>query len=124
MTGLDSHCELTVETAGALLLPVEIVGKLGIVPGDLLSLEAGPRAAYVCLTIYNELLADDWNALSADNRWGYLKDFLSRPLTSLDSRGALSIPEEVFPLVPGDKVGLHVMSLGLVHNLFAFKGGR
>jgi hypothetical protein len=120
MKGLDGHFELTVETAGALLLPVEIAGSLGVVPGDLLSLDAGPRAAYVCLEIYNEFLADDWQAASPENRWRFLKLFLSRPLTAVDSRGALAIPDEIFPLAPGDKVGLQVISLGLVHRIYVY----
>jgi hypothetical protein len=124
MRGLNGRFELIVEAAGMLLLPVEIAAGLRLAPGDLLLLEAGPCAAYVGLEIYHELLADDWQALSAENRWSYLKEFLSRPLTALDSRGALPIPEEIFPLVPGATIGLQVMSLGLVHRLFVYENSR
>jgi len=120
MKGLNGHVELTVEAAGILPLPVEMAGKLGLEPGDILSLDAGPRAAYVCLEIYREFLADDWQAASPENRWRFLNLFLSRPLTALDSRGALSIPDEIFPLVPGDTVGLQIISLGLVHRIYVY----
>ena len=122
MAALNGHFELTVKASGALTLPAKITGGLPVVPGDLFSLHGEPHVLY--LGIYHEFLADNWDALSAENRWRYLKKFLSRPLTALDRRRNLAIPEEVFPLRKGEKVWLYVMSRGLSHCLFLFRKGK
>lgn len=122
MPGVNGHFELTVEAPGTVALPLDLAGDLAVAPGDLLSIEVGPAGAYVCLEIYHELLPDNWDAVSPENRWRFLFEFLCRPLTSLDPQGGLLIPQELFPLLPGDTIDLHVMSLGLVHRVFLYKG--
>jgi hypothetical protein len=120
MAALNGHFELTVESDGLLILPAEVLEGLGASPGDFLVLEVGPLASYLVLEIYSELLADNWEALSAENRWRYLQQFLSRPLTAVKPEG-IPIPFEVFPLAPGAKVYLHVLRFG-THRIFLYKG--
>jgi hypothetical protein len=85
---VNGHFELTVESAGVLSLPEEVLGGLGAVPGDVLSLDVGPLSVYLGLEIYREFLADNWEAVSADNRWRFLHQFLSRPLTAVEREGS------------------------------------
>lgn len=120
--GLSGLFELTVETAGVLSLPLEVIEQVGVVPGDILSLERW--TASLSLEIYHEFLADNWRALSSENRWHYLDEFLRRPLTAIERGGTLRIPPEVFPLLQGEKVVLQVMRHGLSHKLFLWREGR
>jgi hypothetical protein len=122
MKGLDGRFEVTVKAAGALPLPAQIAYRLALVPGDLFSLRAEPNVLY--LGIYKEFLANNGEAFPAENRWRDLKKFLSQPLTALDRRRALAIPEEVFPLRKGDKVWLYVTGWGLQRSLFLFRKAK
>src|SRR5881409_399695 len=97
---------------GFLTLPAKITRGLRVVPGDLFFLHE-ELPGVLSLGIYHELLADNWEALSPLNRWRYLEKFLSRPVTTLDRRRALAIPDELFPLRKGDNVWLWVMGSGL-----------
>jgi hypothetical protein len=121
MAALNGHFELVVETAGLLCLPGEVLEGLGATPGDFLVLEVGPFISYLVLEIYGELLADNWEALSPENRWLYLRQILSRPLTAVTPEG-IPIPFGVFPLARGERVFLHVLRFG-THRLFLFKDG-
>ena len=114
--GLSGHFELAVETEGALSLPLEVISHLGLMPGDLLSLDPAPTCLH--FEIYHEFLADNWPAVSLENRMRYLMEFLRRPLTALEQLGTLPIPREVFPLARGEKVVLQVMNRGLSHQMF------
>ena len=76
------------------------------------------------LEIYHELLADNWEALSPVNRWRYLEKYLCRPLTTLSPKGALAIPQELFPLRKGEAVWLWVQRFGLSHELLLFQKGK
>jgi hypothetical protein len=66
-SALRGNFELTVETEGILPLPFEAVTQLGLVSGDLLSLE--PGRACLRFEIYHEFLADNWHAVPPENRW-------------------------------------------------------
>src|SRR5258708_2761931 len=122
MKGLDCRVEVTVKAAGALPLPAQITFRLALVPGDLFSLQAEQNVLY--LRIYKALLADNGEALLAEKRWRYLEKFLSQPLTTLNRRRALAIPEKVFPLRKGEKVWLYVTSHDMNHSLFLFRKGE
>jgi len=122
MKGFDGRFELTVKVAGVLTLPPLIAGWLDLAPGDLFSLEAEPNALF--LGIYKEFLTNNREALLAEKRWRNLKKFLSQPLTALDGRRALAIPEEVFPLRKGEKVWLYVTGWDLPRSLFLFRAGK
>ena len=120
---MDGTFEPTVKVSGVLTLPARITRGLRVVPGDLFFLhEELPDV--LSLGIYHELLADNWEALSPLNRWRYLEKFLSRPLTTLDRKRALAIPNELFPLRKGENVWLWVMGSGLTHNLLLFQKGK
>ena len=119
---MNGHFELTVEATGVLTLPARITRGLRVVPGDLFTLHE-ELPGVLSLGIYHELLADNWEALSPLNRWRYLEKYLSRPMTTLDPRRGLAIPEELFPLRKGENVWLWVMGSGLSHSLLLFKKG-
>jgi len=112
-----------VEAAGFLTLPAKVTRGLRVVPGDLFFLHE-ELPGVLSLGIYHELLADNWEALSPENRWRYLEKFLGRPLTTLSHEGDLAIPEELFPLRKGENVWLWVTSSGLTHNLLLFQKGK
>jgi len=114
-SALSGNFELTLETEGILSLPFEAVTQLGLVSGDLLSLE--PGCACLRFEIYHQFLADNWHAVPPENRWLCVMQFLSRPLTALGRSGALPIPRDVFPLARGEKVVLQVMDWGLSHQM-------
>jgi hypothetical protein len=116
LLGQSGIFELRVEAAGVLRLSVEVIQAAGVIPGDLLSLEPSPFS--LCLEIYHELLAGNWHSVAPENRWWYLAEFLSRPLTAIERGGRLPIPLEVFPLREGDKVCLQVMTHAFTHRMF------
>ena len=120
---MDGTFELTVKVSGALTLPARIIRGLRVVPGDLFFLHE-ELPGVLSLWIYHELLADNWEALSPVNRWHYLEQFLSRPVTALRCKGGLAIPEELFPLRKGENVWLWVMGSGLTHKLLLFQKGK
>ena len=120
---MNGHFELTVEAAGFLTLPAKVTRGLRVVPGDLFFLHE-ELPGVLSLGIYHELLADNWEALSPENRWRYLEKFLNRPMTTLSRKRALAIPAELFPLRKGENVWLWVTSFGLTHNLLLFQKGK
>ena len=119
---LNGHFELTVEISGVLNLPGVVLEGLAVVPGDVFALDVRPLSVYLGLEIYREFLADNWDAISEENRWRYLKEFLSRPLTALGPEEGIAIPAAAFPLVEGDRLALHVMRLS-THRLFVYRSG-
>jgi hypothetical protein len=91
---------------GVLELPAEVMAALSLAPGDLLSLEA--KRSFLSLEVYRELLATDWECMSAEVRWHFLSDFLSRPLTAVEPGGRLAIPPDLLPLRAGEAANLAV----------------
>jgi hypothetical protein len=102
--------EVPVKAGPVLELPGELAEALGLVPGDLLSLE--PAESCLCLEIYREHLTADWRVVSPENRWGFLSEFLSRSLTAVEPGGRLPIPPDLLPLGEGEAAVLHVLSEG------------
>lgn len=119
--GWGEQHDLTVAEAGALTLPHALSGRLGLAPGDLLSVEPGPVS--LRLEIYRELLAADWEGLSSESAWRCVEEFLGRPLTAVLAGGRLPIPADLLPLARGDRVVLQVVGRGLFHDLFVFRAG-
>ncbi len=117
-SGRSGLYEVRVQTQGVLILPEPVMERAGLAAGDILSLEMGPASLY--LEIYREFLGE-LPAHSTENRWLFLSEFLSRPLTAAGAGGAVPIPAEVFPLAPGEVVVLQVLRLGLVHKLYLFR---
>lgn len=111
--------DLVVETDGRVTLPPWLARALQLAPGELLALAPGPVS--LGLALYREFLADDWSSVPDPIRRQSLQEFLSRPLVAVEEGGVLAIPPELFPLRPGDRVCLQVLSRDLTHELFLFR---
>jgi hypothetical protein len=110
--------EIVAVEDGRIALPRKLRRALPLVVGDLLSMQQCSWSLH--LEIYRELLEDEWSALDPEVRWQYVREFLSRPLTSIDARGRLVLPPEVFQVTRGDLFMLQVFNEGGAHGLFLF----
>jgi hypothetical protein len=111
--------EIVAVEDGKLTLPWKLRRALPLLAGDILSMQLGEWSLH--LEIYRELLEDDWSALGPEIRWQYVREFLSRPLTSIDARGRLVVPPEVLHVMRGDLFILQVFHQGGAHTLFLFR---
>ena len=111
--------ERVVETAGCLVLPLEVRTALNLQPGDLFSLAKNPLS--LRLDSYREFLTDNWEAVSPPNRWRYIEEFLRQPLTALEPDGAVKVPAQLLSLSAGDRIILEVVTRALSHKLFLYR---
>jgi hypothetical protein len=119
LPGPDGYFDVQVSEAGLLTLSAPLTAALDLEPGDLLALDPGPVSLH--LKSYRDFLADNWEAVSTPNRNLYLVEFLGRPVAAVEPGGRITIPPEVFPLFPGDRMVLQVTSRGLGHELYLFR---
>lgn len=120
MPGFAEQVEVRVGPNGEILLPFQVREALGLLPGEVLAILRQPLS--LRLEIYSEFLADNWDAVSPENRWRYLEAFLSRPLASLGESGELNLPPGLLPLREGDRVILETVRRGApCHELFLYR---
>jgi DNA-binding transcriptional regulator/RsmH inhibitor MraZ len=111
--------EIVAVEDGRLKLPAKLRRALPLLAGDLLAMQLGEWSLH--FEIYRELLEDDWSALGPEVRSPYVVAFLSRPLASIDARGRLAVPPEVFQVTRGDRFILQAFHQGGSHALFLFR---
>ncbi len=97
---------LTVQREGILTLPPEVCEAAGLRPGDILAVEAQEES--FALEVYRELLHLAWEYMGDCALRGFVAEFLSRPLTTLEPGGHVLIPGEAFPLPEGSELSLYV----------------
>jgi len=102
--------ELTAWRDGKLRLPPLLSRGLSLVPGDILFIERGERAA-LSLRIYREWLAFHLEITSwhpEDDPFYGLAEILAKFPTAIDKHGLLIIPPEVLKVEEGETLTLHV----------------
>ncbi|MEA2558703.1 MAG: hypothetical protein QOH06_207 [Acidobacteriota bacterium] len=111
---------LTIEREGVLTLPSEVCETAELRPGDILAIKA-EEDSFV-LEVYRELLDGALEYMGESILWGFVAEFLSRPLTALEPGGQVFIPGEVFPLPEGRELSLYVeQPSGRSHLLHLFR---
>jgi len=111
---------LTVEREGVLTLPHEVCEAAGLQPGDILAMKA--HEEHLDLEVYRELLDGALEYMGESILWGFVAEFMSLPLTSLEPGGQVFIPGEVFPLSKGSELSLYVeQPSGRRHFLHLFR---
>jgi hypothetical protein len=118
LQAMHENHTLVVESAGAVLFPESVREKLGLRPGDILSVEGAPPDCFT-LEIYRELLTRAPAGVGPCVVLGYALRFLARPLTAVEEDQTVRIPPEVFPLPAGSRLTLFLGG-ELCHHLQMF----
>ena len=108
--------ELEVKAPGELLLPPELLDRLGLGPGDLVAFEAGRHS--VRLELYEEFFG---SVGSGEGAWVLAQDFLRQPSAAVLAGGRLPVPRKVVALETGERWVLQIVRRGLGHEIFLFR---
>jgi hypothetical protein len=118
LLGPDERFELLVSVEGILPIPEKLRRALHLEPGEIVSVELLPGS--LCLETYSAFLDVLFEAVPLDQRWDQVVEhFLSRTLATVEERG-LSIPADLFPLRPGQRLILQVLYRGLFPELYLY----
>lgn len=107
----DERFEVPIEAEGRVPLPLDLVRKLELEPGDIIGLKPCPDwedGDWLQLRFYRQVLTFPWEAIDPRIRWSFARELLSLPLTALEEGGAIWVPPDVLTLATGDLAALHI----------------
>lgn len=113
----DEVIQLEVAAPGEVKLPRRLLRDLGLAPGEIFGLSAGPLS--LRLDRYAELLAFA-RSVSRDLAWPEVAQFLSGPVAVLSGNRSLAIPPRLLAVTCDVPTFLHVVWRGPSPELYLF----
>jgi hypothetical protein len=111
--------ELEIFAPGELLLPAEMIDRLGLEAGDPIAVVVGRDA--LRLMLYDELRRAVEECVDMESAWSLADDFHRQPLTAVLAGGRLPIPQEVVAVEIGERWVLEVVEERLGPVIFLLR---